>query len=75
MRAKIESYCSFRVNRGLLGADDRTILEYAFNDDRILVIANVGDFERSCHRISRMRANFRRLKPQDNPIFPNPGFD
>ena len=32
--------------RGLLGADDRSILEYAFNDDRILVTANVGDFER-----------------------------
>lgn len=33
-------------DRGLLGMDDRTILEYAFNDDRILVTANVGDFER-----------------------------
>ena len=33
-------------DRGLLGTDDRSILEYAFNDDRILVTANVGDFER-----------------------------
>jgi predicted nuclease of predicted toxin-antitoxin system len=33
-------------DRGLLGADDRQVLEYAFNEDRILVTANVGDFER-----------------------------
>ena len=33
-------------DRGLLGADDRSILGYAFNDERILVTANVGDFER-----------------------------
>ena len=33
-------------DRGLLGADDPSILEYAFNDERILVTANVGDFER-----------------------------
>jgi predicted nuclease of predicted toxin-antitoxin system len=33
-------------DRGLLGVDDRCILEYAFNEDRILVTANIGDFER-----------------------------
>jgi predicted nuclease of predicted toxin-antitoxin system len=33
-------------DRGLLGVDDRRILEYAFNEDRILVTANIGDFER-----------------------------
>ncbi len=33
-------------DRGLLSADDRSILEYAFNQDRILVTANVGDFEK-----------------------------
>jgi predicted nuclease of predicted toxin-antitoxin system len=33
-------------DRGLLGKSDRIILEYSFNQDRILVTANVGDFER-----------------------------
>jgi predicted nuclease of predicted toxin-antitoxin system len=33
-------------DRGLLGVDDRRILEYAFNEDRILVTANIKDFER-----------------------------
>ena len=33
-------------DRGLLGKNDRYILEYAFNEDRILVTANVVDFER-----------------------------
>ena len=33
-------------DRALLGKDDRYILEYAFNDDRILVTANVVDFEK-----------------------------
>jgi predicted nuclease of predicted toxin-antitoxin system len=33
-------------DRGLLGADDHQVLEYAFNEERILVTANVGDFER-----------------------------
>lgn len=33
-------------DRGLLGKDDRFILNYAFNEDRILVTANIGDFER-----------------------------
>jgi len=32
-------------DRGLLGSRDDEILEYAFNEDRILVTANVGDFE------------------------------
>jgi predicted nuclease of predicted toxin-antitoxin system len=33
-------------DRGLLGATDPDVLEYAFNEDRILVTANVRDFER-----------------------------
>jgi predicted nuclease of predicted toxin-antitoxin system len=33
-------------DRGLLGATDPEVLEYAFNEDRILVTANVRDFER-----------------------------
>jgi predicted nuclease of predicted toxin-antitoxin system len=33
-------------DRGLLGVDDRSILEYALNEDRILVTANISDFER-----------------------------
>ncbi len=33
-------------DRGLLGKDDRYILEYAFNEDRILVTANIVDFEK-----------------------------
>lgn len=33
-------------DRGLLGADDRQVLEYAFNNDRIIVTANIADFER-----------------------------
>lgn len=33
-------------DRGLLGKSDRQIIEYAFNEDRILVTANVVDFEK-----------------------------
>ncbi len=33
-------------DRGLLGKDDRFILDYAFNEDRILITANIGDFQR-----------------------------
>ncbi|NEQ65822.1 MAG: hypothetical protein F6K21_10030 [Symploca sp. SIO2D2] len=33
-------------DRGLLGVSDREILEYAFNEDRIIVTANVQDFEK-----------------------------
>ncbi|MGI0481440.1 DUF5615 family PIN-like protein [Geminocystis sp. CENA526] len=33
-------------DRGLLGKSDRYILEYAFNEQRILVTANIVDFEK-----------------------------
>ena len=33
-------------DRGLLGISDRQVLDYAFNEDRILVTANIGDFEK-----------------------------
>ncbi|MGL6343797.1 MAG: DUF5615 family PIN-like protein [Waterburya sp.] len=33
-------------DRGLLGISDRQILEYAFSEDRIVITANVGDFEK-----------------------------
>ncbi|MDJ0572513.1 MAG: DUF5615 family PIN-like protein [Pleurocapsa sp. MO_192.B19] len=33
-------------DRGLLGISDRQVLDYAFNEDRILVTANVGDFKK-----------------------------
>ena len=33
-------------DRGLLGISDRQVLNYAFNEDRILVTANIGDFEK-----------------------------
>jgi predicted nuclease of predicted toxin-antitoxin system len=33
-------------DRGLLGATDRQVLDYAFNEDRMLVTANVRDFEK-----------------------------
>ena len=33
-------------DRGLLGATDPEVLEYAFNEDRILVTANIRDFEK-----------------------------
>lgn len=33
-------------DRGLLGAKDYQVLEYAFNEERILVTANVRDFEK-----------------------------
>jgi predicted nuclease of predicted toxin-antitoxin system len=33
-------------DRGLLGVSDLEILEYALNEDRIVVTANVGDFEK-----------------------------
>lgn len=32
-------------DRGLLGVEDRKILEYAFNEDRILITANIRDFK------------------------------
>ncbi len=38
-------------DRGLLSSNDQKILEYAFQEDRILVTANIQDFEelaRSC---------------------------
>ena len=33
-------------DRGLLGATDSEVLEYAFKEDRILVTANIRDFEK-----------------------------
>jgi len=33
-------------DRGLLGVSDKKVLEYAFNEDRIVVTANVKDFEK-----------------------------
>lgn len=33
-------------DRGLLGKSDRFVLEYAFNEERILVTANIVDFEK-----------------------------
>jgi predicted nuclease of predicted toxin-antitoxin system len=33
-------------DRGLLGATDLEVLDYAFNEDRMLVTANVRDFEK-----------------------------
>jgi predicted nuclease of predicted toxin-antitoxin system len=33
-------------DRGVLGSSDREVLSLAFSEDRILVTANVGDFER-----------------------------
>jgi predicted nuclease of predicted toxin-antitoxin system len=33
-------------DRGLLGVSDRKVLEYAFNEDRIVVTANIKDFEK-----------------------------
>jgi predicted nuclease of predicted toxin-antitoxin system len=33
-------------DRGLLGVSDRKVLEYAFNEDRIIVTANIKDFEK-----------------------------
>lgn len=33
-------------DRGLLGATDAEVLEYAFEEDRILVTANIKDFEK-----------------------------
>ena len=38
-------------DRGLLGVNDRQILEYAFNEDRILITANIGDFERFANAV------------------------
>jgi predicted nuclease of predicted toxin-antitoxin system len=32
-------------NRGMLGATDREVLDLAFKEDRILITANVADFE------------------------------
>ncbi len=33
-------------DRGLLGATDREVLDYAFKEDRMLVTANIRDFEK-----------------------------
>jgi predicted nuclease of predicted toxin-antitoxin system len=33
-------------DRGLLGATDLEVLDYAFNEERILVTANIRDFEK-----------------------------
>ncbi|NES21148.1 MAG: hypothetical protein F6K41_20015 [Symploca sp. SIO3E6] len=33
-------------DRGLLGVSDREVLEYAFNEDRIVITANIQDFEK-----------------------------
>jgi predicted nuclease of predicted toxin-antitoxin system len=33
-------------DRGLLGATDREVLNYAFKEDRMLVTANIRDFEK-----------------------------
>jgi predicted nuclease of predicted toxin-antitoxin system len=33
-------------DRGLLSATDREVLDYAFNEDRMLVTANIRDFEK-----------------------------
>ncbi|WP_347566238.1 DUF5615 family PIN-like protein [Scytonema sp. UIC 10036] len=33
-------------DRGLLGAKDYQVLEYAFNEERIIITANVRDFEK-----------------------------
>ena len=38
-------------DRGLLGVNDRQILEYAFNEDRILITANICDFERFANAV------------------------
>ena len=32
-------------DRGLLGVSDRQVLDYAFDEDRILITANISDFE------------------------------
>jgi predicted nuclease of predicted toxin-antitoxin system len=37
-------------DRGLLGATDSAVLEYAFQEDRILVTANIRDFEKLAAR-------------------------
>jgi predicted nuclease of predicted toxin-antitoxin system len=33
-------------DRGLLGATDKEVLDYAFKEDRMLVTANIRDFEK-----------------------------
>ena len=33
-------------DRGLLGVSDQEVLEYAFSEDRIVVTANIKDFEK-----------------------------
>ncbi|MCK6511418.1 DUF5615 family PIN-like protein [Myxococcota bacterium] len=38
--------------RGLLGASDREVLEFAFLQDRILVTANVKDFQHLARSVS-----------------------
>jgi len=42
-------------DRGLLGAKDYQVLEYAFHEERILVTANVRDFEKVA-RITEIHA-------------------
>lgn len=39
-------------DRGLLGVNDREVLEYAFNEDRIVVTANVKDFEKFARSVA-----------------------
>jgi predicted nuclease of predicted toxin-antitoxin system len=44
-----QEYCFDAIavrDRGLLGATDPEVLEYAFQEDRILVTANIRDFEK-----------------------------
>jgi predicted nuclease of predicted toxin-antitoxin system len=38
-------------DRGLLGATDSVVLEYAFQEDRILVTANIRDFEKLAAKV------------------------
>ena len=38
-------------DRGLLGVNDRQILEYAVNEERILITANICDFERFANAV------------------------
>jgi predicted nuclease of predicted toxin-antitoxin system len=33
-------------DRGLLGISDREVLEYAFNEERIIITANIKDFKK-----------------------------
>ena len=51
-------------DRGLLGISDRQVLDYAFNEDRILVTANIGDFEKFA-RASEVHAGIVFVKEGD----------